>query len=230
MTFWGIVPAAGEGARFHASPPKQYLKIHGLTVLEHSLKALLGFAALEKVVVGLAVDDAFWKRCACADWEKVLAVPGGKTRAETVRCALDVLVPTASPGDWVIVHDAVRPALTQKALLHFIEALENEEIGGVMGSIPSDALKLKNAEDNVARTLAKGSVFLAATPQMFRFSVLYKALSQAFENGREVGDEAEAVELSGHMVRLIESDCPNPKLTYRKDLEWIKTLLRPQEN
>ncbi len=230
MIFWGIVPAAGEGTRFHAPYPKQYQNIEGSTVLEHSLRALLGFGVLERVVVGLAAGDTLWERCPCAGWEKILAVQGGKTRAETVMHALDALLPTASPEDWVIVHDAARPALTQRSLFHFIDAVKDEAVGGVSGSTVSDAVKLKSAESEVLRTLPKGSVFLAATPQMFRYSVLYKALSEAIESGTEVGDEAEAVELAGYTVRLIESDCPNPKLTHPKDLEWMKTLLRPSEN
>ncbi len=230
MTFWGIVPAAGEGTRFHAPYPKQYQNIHGLPILEYSLRVLLGFGSLEKVVVGLAADDTCWERCRCSGWEKIQVVQGGKTRAETVMCALDVLLPTASPEDWVIVHDAARPALTQKALFHFIDAVKDEAVGGVIGSTASDAVKLKSAEGEVLRTLPKGSVFLAATPQMFRYSVLYRALSEAIESGAEVGDEAEAVELAGYTVPLIESDCPNPKLTHPEDLEWMKMLMRPSES
>ena len=97
-------------------------------------------------------------------------------------------------------------------------------------SAHSDGDVLCHAVGEALRTLPKGSVFLAATPQMFRYSVLHKALSEAIESGTEVGDEAEAVELAGYTVRLIESDCPNPKLTHPKDLEWMKTLLRPSGN
>ncbi|MFA6985339.1 MAG: 2-C-methyl-D-erythritol 4-phosphate cytidylyltransferase, partial [Arenimonas sp.] len=57
---WAIMPAAGRGARFGSDTPKQYLSVAGRTLIEHSLRALLGHPDVDGVMVALSPDDPYW--------------------------------------------------------------------------------------------------------------------------------------------------------------------------
>ena len=54
---WGVVPAAGIGTRMQADRPKQYLRLAGKTVIQHSIERLLSLECVEGVVVSIAADD-----------------------------------------------------------------------------------------------------------------------------------------------------------------------------
>ncbi len=105
------MPAAGRGARFGSSMPKQYLEVAGQTLIEHSLRALLGHPGVDGVMVALSPDDPFW-----AGWREMAGKPiytcrGGAERADSVLAALQALPATVSEDQWVLVHDAARPCL-----------------------------------------------------------------------------------------------------------------------
>ncbi len=51
--YWAVVPAAGVGKRMGVAIPKQYLQLHGRTVIEQTLNRLCGHPRIEAVVVSL---------------------------------------------------------------------------------------------------------------------------------------------------------------------------------
>jgi len=80
----------------------------------------------------------------------------------------------------------------------------------------------------VARTLDREAVWLAQTPQMFRFGLLYDALQSALQSSGQaaaITDEASAIEQAGLPVRLLASDAPNLKITTRADLALAEFFL-----
>ena len=112
---FALVPAAGCGARFSADIPKQYLALAGKPLIYHALEALCQCTRITEVWVVLSPDDSWWKTY---DWQPLegklkLVFCGGTSRAQSVANGLAALASTAAPDDWILVHDAARPCLSQ---------------------------------------------------------------------------------------------------------------------
>jgi 2-C-methyl-D-erythritol 4-phosphate cytidylyltransferase len=108
--FWAVVPAAGIGTRIGGETPKQYLPLLGRPIIAHTLARLCNHRRISGVVVALAADDRWWPELKTAYARTPLVVTGGNERRDSVLNGLDALSERASPRDWVLVHDAVRPS------------------------------------------------------------------------------------------------------------------------
>ncbi len=225
-SIWAVVPAAGLGRRMAAEVPKQYLQISGVTLLEHTLRALLNCAELRGLIVALDPGDRRADNVALLSDPRVMTAAGGFDRAESVRSGLAVLETLAEPDDWVLVHDAARPCLPLNNLMGFIKTITDSGVGGLLAQPCTDTLKVVNEDGVVASTLDRTTIWRAQTPQMFRLGILCAALDQARFEGVQVTDEASAVEASGHPVQVLEGPASNIKVTVPDDLELVKFHLR----
>ena len=220
---WAIVPAAGRGTRAGGDLPKQYQPLHGLTMIEHSLRALASHPRIAGLVVVLARDDAHWPGWSALEGKPVRTATGGAERADSVLAGLLRLVELgAQEGDWVLVHDAARPNLARSELERLLAELADDPVGGLLAVPARDTLKRIGADGRVAETVDRSLIWQAYTPQMFRFAALHRALADALVAGVAVTDEASALEWAGQAPRLVEGRADNLKITRPEDLEWLR--------
>lgn len=211
------------GARLGAALPKQYLELAGRTMLEWSVEAMLAVPWIERVLVVVSPADA--RAAALLGGRERVEVhgAGGVTRADTVGAGLRELAGRgARPHDWILVHDAARPGLEPAMLERLRSELGDSPVGGLL-AVPVDDT-VKHSDDgrrHAQTTLARERLWLAQTPQMFRFGLLTEALAAH----PEVTDEAAALERAGHTPRLVEGGRANFKVTTLEDLEWMRWLL-----
>jgi len=221
-----LIPAAGTGSRLGAALPKQYLEIAGRPLLYHALLALAQHSRIEQVFVVLAQGD---DRFARYDWrelgERIKPLYcGGETRAASVFNGLLAARDTIAGSDWVLVHDAARPCLGREELDRLLGELEEDDIGGLLAVPVADTLKRANRELRVAATEPRDNLWLAQTPQMFRYRLLIEALRAA--DPARVTDEASAIEGLGLRPRLVMGDSRNIKVTFPEDLVLAELILQ----
>jgi 2-C-methyl-D-erythritol 4-phosphate cytidylyltransferase len=219
--FHALVPAAGFGSRMGNELPKQYLPLAGQPMIFHALKTLCASREISTVFVVLAPDDTMFHTY---DWARFgdklhTLYCGGKTRAESVLNGL--LASELEPDDWVLVHDAARPCLTEAHLAKLIAELRDDAVGGILAVPVADTLKRSDAEGRIARTEERAGLWQAQTPQMFRAGPLAQALQQC----GSVTDEASAIEALGLRPKLVSSESSNFKVTYPQDLLLAELLL-----
>jgi 2-C-methyl-D-erythritol 4-phosphate cytidylyltransferase len=219
--FHALVPAAGSGSRMGSELPKQYLPLAGHPLIYHALATLCACPQLTTVFVVLSPQDEWFRSY---DWsalgDKLQPLYcGGATRAESVLNGL--MTSELEPDDWVLVHDAARPCLTQVHLEKLIAELRDDPVGGLLAAPVADTLKRAAAENRIARTEDRNGLWSAQTPQMFRAGLLAQALGSAIE----VTDEASAIEALGLSPKLVASDSTNFKVTYPQDLRLAELLL-----
>ncbi|RVT97651.1 2-C-methyl-D-erythritol 4-phosphate cytidylyltransferase [Rhodovarius crocodyli] len=218
MDVVALLMAGGQGTRFGAPEPKQYLPLAGRPVLRHAAEALLaeGFVAAIQPVVP-AGDEA--RVAAMLEGLPTLPpVPGGATRAESVRAGLAAVA--ARAPDVVLVHDAARPVVPAGTVRNLLAALESHP-----GAIPAQPVSdtLKRGEDGmIAATVPRAGLFRAQTPQAFRLS----ALQAAHAGGDEGTDDAELLERIGLAVALVPGAESNIKITWPEDLTRV-TIASP---
>jgi len=223
---YAIVPAAGSGARFGSEVPKQYLDLNGHPLIHHALAALCHFSRIDGVWVVLSPGDEWWS---AYDWTNLgsklhVVFCGGSTRAESVANGLAAAAGALSENDWVLVHDAARPCLSQEMLAALCDELAGDPVGGLLAVPVADTLKRADSEQRVDATEPRDGLWQAQTPQMFRSSVLRKALVENFG----VTDEASAIEAIGLKPRLVRSDSTNLKVTYPADLRLAALILQKE--
>jgi 2-C-methyl-D-erythritol 4-phosphate cytidylyltransferase/2-C-methyl-D-erythritol 2,4-cyclodiphosphate synthase len=223
---WAVVPAAGHGARFASTVPKQYSTLLGQTVVEWTLQALLAEPGLAGIVVAVAAGDRRWPQLEVSRDPRIVTCIGGERRELSVASALAALAGRAADTDWVLVHDAARPCLRHDDLQALFEALgDDEPVGGLLAVPVSDTLKRAD-EAQVAGTVARESLWRALTPQMFRYGLLQRALALCIERGRAVTDEASAIESLGLRPRLVRGHADNVKVTNPEDSALAEAILR----
>lgn len=221
---FALVPAAGSGARFGSEVPKQYLELAGKPMIFHALAALCRCDRIAAVWVVLSPGDEWW---ASFDWSPLgdklrVLYCGGSTRAETVANGLEAITHEAGDADWVLVHDAARPCLSQEMLIALCKELDADPVGGLLAVPVADTLKRADAEQRITATQSRDGMWQAQTPQMFRYGLLRKVL----EGNSAVTDEAGAVEAHGLQPRLVRADSTNLKVTFPADLRLAELILQ----
>lgn len=229
-SLWAVMPAAGQGLRMGAEQPKQYLSLGAATVIEYSAEALLGWPRLTAMVVAVSATDSQWRHLDVAENARVDTVIGGATRADSVLAGLRGLAPRAQPGDWVLVHDAARPCVRTEDLERLFSTCSADPVGGLLAMPCADTVKRAGPDGNVEATLNREQLWLAQTPQMFRYELLVEALELALREGVAVTDEASAMEQAGHCCRLAEGSVHNIKVTRPADLALAHFWLQQERN
>jgi len=226
--YWVVIPAAGVGSRMQADRPKQYLLLENKTILEYTLDCFLGNPVIAGTCIAISESDTVWSSMSLAAQKDLITVHGGQERCHSVFNALLHLMPIADQNDWVLVHDAARPCLRQEDIMHLIDSLKNDEVGGLLAVPVKDTMKRSNSEDEVIETVERNQLWHALTPQMFRLGTLFNAIKKALDKNYLITDEASAIELVGLSPRLIEGHADNIKITRPEDLQLAKFFLQQQ--
>ncbi len=229
--FFALIPAAGSGSRMGNKLPKQYLSLAGKPLIYHSVRTLCHSSEITGVFVVLAPGDNEWLKYDWSEFYSKLVVfdCGGATRAMSILNGLKVASESSSigDGDWVLVHDAARPCLSESLLNKLLNELADDEVGGLLAVPLADTLKRGGTDNRVEKTESRKDLWQAQTPQMFRYRLLVDALCRP--GSITMTDDASAVEALGLHPKLVLSDVCNLKITYPQDLILAELILRAQQ-
>lgn len=219
-----IIPAAGESSRMGSPTPKQFSSFHGKTILEFVESIFSNLILISSITVALNKNQKFIENLGCQFSKKTTLIDcGGSTRAETVLNALETIEKNVDQQDWIMVHDAARLGINESLINNFIRSLENDKVGGILAIPVSDTVKRVNNKQQIVRTEERDEIWLAQTPQMFRFDLLKKAL-KLFKGTPT--DESEAIEAMGLSPKIIKGNLVNFKITYPEDLMRVERLIK----
>lgn len=216
-----VVPAAGIGSRMQADKPKQYLPIHGQSILQHTLNVLLSYPHISQIILAVAADDPYIAQLNLTQNPKITLVEGGETRADSVLNGLKAI--QTDTNVWVMVHDAARPCLTHGDLDKLLEI--NDDNGAILAIPATDTIKRALPSQQIAHTEDRSQLWLAQTPQFFRAALLRNALIHAKQQQLAVTDEASAMELVGFRPHLVAGRSDNIKVTRPEDLALAEFYL-----
>ena len=225
VRYWAVVPAAGGGVRFGGEVPKQFAALGSTTVLEAALAPLIAAPDISVIVLVLAAHDTQGHALVERLQPRVRSAEGGAVRAQSVRNGLAALAASASDDDWVLVHDAARPCLPALDLERLMRELKDDPVGGILAAPIGDTVKQDSGSGHIERTVDRGGLWRALTPQMFRFGLLRAALDAALGAGLDVTDDAAAIERAGFKPRLIAGSASNIKITRPDDLAMAEAIL-----
>lgn len=224
---WAVIPAAGSGSRFSKTELKQYQNILGKTVLEHTVTRL-NTLPLVGYVLAIGEQDNIAKNLPLSYKEKAHFCLGGQERVHSVLNALNYLFEIASADDWVFVHDAARPCVSELSLVELVDAAISNNTSAILATQVRDTLKSVDQYPNIDKTVSREHLWQAQTPQIARLGVLKNAIEKALANNIVITDEASALEYVGQVVQVVQGRSDNIKITYSDDLVLASLILQSQ--
>jgi len=234
MKVFVIIPAAGLGTRMAPAGgkgplrSKQFLELDGVPILVHTLRKFAAAPQVDSIWVAVrkAEMDGFAAMAGTASLGKpVHVVEGGEHRQESVGNVLDAI--PAEMADLVLIHDAVRPFVTQETITGVIESANR--YGAAIAGVPAiDTIKRveRTAEGAIVEaTIPREHIVQAQTPQGFRYGLLAPIFNEARIEGFQGTDEASLVERAGSPVHVVMGSAQNFKITTPADLQLAEFVL-----
>ncbi len=226
-----LIPAAGMGKRMGASINKQYLQLDGMPIVARTISVFEKSPMIDAIYLVIPADEIPYCRqhvIEAGKFQKVVAIiPGGKERQNSVLNGLNAMREYASDNDVVLIHDGVRPLVTEDMLIESITTASLHD--GALVAVPVKDT-IKTVKDGiVSDTPTRESLWHAQTPQSFRFGKIHAAHLSAEADGFSGTDDASVVERNGGKVHIVMGDYRNIKITTPEDLIMAEAFLSAME-
>ena len=221
-----IVLAAGSGSRMKSKVPKQFLELGGKPLIYYSL-ARFEASVVDEIILVTRQQDIDYVReenVKKYGFSKVRSiVPGGKERFESVSRGLKAV---NRKSDIVMIHDGVRPFVTNSMILDSISNARRYKACTV--AVPGkDTIKVVDEDMNGVETPDRSTLYIVQTPQSFNKALLDEAYKRLRVSGdRNITDDTMIVEkYMGQTVKIIEGDYKNIKVTTPEDIPVAEAMM-----
>ena len=203
-----VVVAGGSGSRMGGNLPKQFMLLDGQPILARTINNFAEALPGAEIVVVLPADDVAEHR----------TTAGGAERFHSVANGIAAL---SDACDLIAVQDGVRPLATHEAIRRIARTAERE--GSAIPVVqPVDSFRIVTAE-GASHPVERATLRIVQTPQFFRAELLRKAYACAYDPA--FTDDATVVEAAGGVLRLVEGETTNLKITTRDDLAVAEAIL-----
>lgn len=233
---YSIILSGGIGSRMRTDGfPKQYIDVNGKPILVYTLEQFHSSESVDKIVI---VADPAWQ-ASITEWitaynlaSKFLGFASpGSSRQGSILNGLHVCMKEVndSQKDCVIIHDAVRPLVSQKLINDCFDALEDAD--GCMPVLPvTDTTYYSEDGVNISDLLNRDKLFAGQAPEAFDLKKYYDVNCSVSED--EIEQTRGTTEIAykhGLKVKMILGDYGNFKITTPTDLDRFKTVLEGKE-
>lgn len=221
-----IIVAGGIGKRIgEGNLPKQFLTLGDKPILAYTIEKFERCQLVNEIV--LVVPEDYLGYCSQAivdrySFNKIKRIVcGGEERQDSIykglkACANNTLI--------VAIHDGVRPLISAEKISESIKLCQQKK--AVILAVPVKDT-IKRVEDgSVITTLDRGKLWLAQTPQVFKYKLILDAYEKAREDGFVGTDDSVLVERLGHQVAVLEGEYDNIKITTAEDLVIAEKILK----
>ena len=232
MKNYVILLAGGVGKRMGTDIPKQFLEVNGKPIIVYSIENFQRNPQIEKIVVVCVKDwiDKTWELVKKYSLTKVeWIIEGGSTGHDSIRNGVFFLKDKVDPEDHIIVHDAVRPVLPQKAIDEVIRV--SHEKGNASSSIECHPPIVYTEDHESGITdVDREHVMLTASPQAFNYALALKCYEQAEAEDYHTSTFTSSLLIHCHeRVYFAKGTSCNIKITRKEDLALFEALLTMQE-
>jgi 2-C-methyl-D-erythritol 4-phosphate cytidylyltransferase/2-C-methyl-D-erythritol 2,4-cyclodiphosphate synthase len=222
-SIYALVLAAGRGARFGGTLPKQYLPLGGISVLRHAVTAFAANPRIAGIQVTIRPEDREVYDTALTGLDLLPPVTGGAERQDSVRLGLEALAPY-KPA-YVLIHDGARPFPDAALIDRVIDALDRAP-AAIPGLPLGDTIK-RVADGVITETVDRGGLWRVQTPQGFHFDAILTAHRAVA--GRALTDDAAVAEAAGIAPLVVPGSEANLKVTTTDDLAAAERLIAARQ-
>jgi 2-C-methyl-D-erythritol 4-phosphate cytidylyltransferase len=221
-----IIAAGGKGIRMQSRTRKQYLHLDGMPVLARTLKVFNDCPAIDQILLVVPGEDFEFVRQNTLPFihpeKSIMLVSGGDCRQNSVYNGITKI---KNKDCIVVVHDGVRPFVTCEDIVNGIQAAE-EYGAGILGIPVDETLKQANDVNFIEKTIERDRIWVAQTPQVFRYKLLRDAHESAIKRGITGTDDAFLVEDLGWPVKMVKGNKYNIKITTPEDMKFAQAIVK----
>ncbi len=224
-----LILSGGTGARMASDIPKQYIEVAGRPIISYCLRRLSGHGGIDGIQI---VADPLWRTCIenCLDGDdpagkfRGFSRPGENRQLSILYGLTDIRL-YARDQDFVLVHDAARPLLSDEMISRCLDAAEGHD--GVIPVLPmKDTVYRSEDGRTVSSLLNREKIFAGQAPEGFRLKAYYEANRRLLPDEIfKINGSTEPAILAGMDVAMIAGDENNFKITTKADLERFQKMI-----
>lgn len=235
MTTYAAILAGGVGNRMHsATIPKQFLTLGDRPIIIWTIQKIIRSKAFDHICIAIHPQWKDYLQELFGKWnidDSVLTiVSGGKERLDSIENVIDAIYAshTVMPDDKILIHDAVRPFITDRIIRDSLKALDQHP--AVVAAIPAtDTMLWIEEGDQVDSMPDRSKLYNGQAPDSFRLPVLAKSLKELTPQQRRViTGTAQICLLDGIPIHTVPGDPVNIKLTSDSDMLIAEGLIRKE--
>jgi 2-C-methyl-D-erythritol 4-phosphate cytidylyltransferase len=226
--------AGGSGIRMNtSSKPKQFLQLYGKEIIIHTVEIFEKHPAIDTIVVVCIESWISFFRDLLEKYniDKVKwVVPGGVNGQESIYNGLSSIQPHVPDDSIVLIHDGVRPLITQELISQCIQSVVS--YGSAITITPEiETVVSLDDEGKVVSIMDRSKCFHAKAPQCFRFSDIWQAHKKAKQDGlTDMIDSASLMRHYGYSLHTEQGAYDNIKITTPSDFYIFRALYEAREN
>ena len=231
---YAVIFAGGTGQRMkNSSRPKQFLELHGKPIIVYTLEVFQAHPQVDGIVVSCVSGwlDYLWGLKERFSISKLIdIVEGGRTSQDSKLHALKRLASIADANDLVLMHDAVRPLVTEQLITDNLECAEH--YGNAITVDPFTETGVVSEDGvSVEQVIDRRKLYIAKAPQTFRFGDVLSAHEKAVDMPDAVTiDTCTIMTELGVELHFVQCDDTNIKITRPEDFYIFKALYDLRES
>ena len=228
-----LIFAGGTGQRMNSrAKPKQFLELHGKPIIIHTIELFERHPQIDQIVVVCLkewikeLELQIKKNYIC---KVKLITEGGKTGHESIYLGLKAMRKLCGDDDIVLLHDGVRPLVTEELISENIETVK--KFGNAITVAPAtETISVVDEEENIVQIEKRDKIRVAKAPQSF----LYRDIMEAYERARKekvlTVDSAQLMNYYGYKLHTVTCSQYNMKITAPSDFYIYRALYEALEN
>ena len=221
-----IILAGGSGRRMGGALPKQFLEVNNRTILEYTIDNFERAECIDEIAIVTHPDyvDKMQQIISSNPWKKVTQVLlGGKERTDST---LSALRSYTNEDDRLLIHDGVRPMVSQQIIQNVCSALSEYDVVNL--AIPAVDTIIEVKDGVMVAAPRRDLLRQVQTPQGFKRETLALAYEKALADPDFMATDDCGVVFKYHPaspIKIVEGETSNIKITYKEDLEILKKHL-----
>lgn len=230
-----VIFAGGVGKRMHSKDiPKQFLKMHGIPVIVHTINLFQDSPVIDNIVVAcvkpyISYMNDLVNKYNLTKVKRIVA--GGRNGQESIFNGLKAAEEIGDRNkDIVLIHDGVRPLITEKTIEDNIESVK--KYGSAITSIKAkETILVVDDDESITKVPDRSHSRLARAPQSFYLNDILSAHEKAIsENKFDFVDSCSMMTYYGKRLYLVNGPQENIKITTPDDFYTVRALLDAKEN
>ena len=221
-----IILAGGSGRRMGGPLPKQFLEVNNRTILEYTIDKFEHAECIDEIAIVTHPDyvDKMQQIISSNPWKKVARILlGGKERTDSTLSALRAYT---NEDDRLLIHDSVRPMVSQQIIKKVCSALSEYNVVNL--AIPAVDTIIEVKDGVMVAAPRRDLLRQVQTPQGFKRQTLALAYEKALADPNFIATDDCGVVFKYHPaspIKIVDGETSNIKITYKEDLEILKKHL-----
>lgn len=227
-----LILAGGTDARFNMDIPKQFVNVNNRPIIVYTLEKFQNHPEIDEIIV-TCLDGwqefvrVYAKQFNITKLKEVIS--GGRDAQESTYRGLKLLKDTAEQGDIVVIHDAIRPMVSEKIISDSIYMCRKKGMGVAATYIMDTIMHSGNGKEGY-QSLNRYEIMKVQTPQAFDFSLIWQMHERAIrENCMGAWDNSSLITRLGEKVYFSKGSDLNLKINSVEDVEMFKALYKMKD-